>query len=89
MYPVRLQLDPPLPPHTNQSNFHIQQAISTGQLNIILTYYEITEPPISSALSDLPVPLLKRAIAILAKTNRAQTIAISDGEGVRFLERRA
>lgn len=63
------------------------QAVSTGQLNTILTFYEITEPPVPSALSNVPVALLKRAIGILAKTGRAQIIAIPDGEGVRFFDR--
>jgi ESCRT-II complex subunit VPS25 len=66
----------------------ITQATSTGQLNTILTFYEITEPPIPSDLSDIPLPLLRSAIAILAKAGRAQTISIADGEGVRFFERR-
>ena len=63
------------------------KAVSTGQLNSILTYYEITEPEVPSDLSGLAAPLLKKAIAILGKTGRAQTISISDGEGVRFLPR--
>ena len=61
------------------------QATSTGQLNTIMTFYEIVEPPIPSELSSLPIPLLKKAIAILMKTSRAQIIAVADGEGVRFL----
>ncbi|KAF8159356.1 ESCRT-II complex subunit-domain-containing protein [Crassisporium funariophilum] len=61
--------------------------ISSGQLNTILTFYDITDPPIASPLSDLPVPLLRKAIAILGKTGRSQIIAIADGEGVRFLTR--
>lgn len=60
-------------------------ASSTGQLNTILTFYEIVEPPVPSELSNLPISLLKKAIAILAKTARAQIIAVADGEGVRFL----
>jgi ESCRT-II complex subunit VPS25 len=58
-------------------------------MNTIMTFYEITDPPVPSVLSDLPVPMLRLAIATLAKTARAQTIVISDGEGVRFLERKA
>ena len=50
-----------------------------------MTFYEIVEPPIPSELSNLPISLLKKAIAILAKTARAQIIAVTDGEGVRFL----
>ena len=50
-----------------------------------MTFYEIVEPPIPSELSDLPIPILKKAIGILAKTGRAQIIAVADGEGVRFL----
>jgi len=61
------------------------QASSTGQLNTIMTFYEIIEPPTPSELSNLPIPLLKRAIGILSKTARAQIIAVADGEGVRFL----
>ncbi|TFK21770.1 ESCRT-II complex vps25 subunit [Coprinopsis marcescibilis] len=61
-----------------------QWADSTGQMNTILTFYEITDPPVPSPLSNVPLPLLRTAITILAKTNRAQIIAIPDGEGVRF-----
>ncbi|KAJ7067858.1 ESCRT-II complex vps25 subunit [Mycena amicta] len=61
-------------------------ATSTGQLNTILTFYEITEPPMPSPLSNIPTSLLKKAILILAKTGRAQLIAVSDGEGVRFFQ---
>jgi len=61
-------------------------AISTGQLNTIMTFFEITEPPVPSQLSGVPLPILRRAISILAKTGRAQTIEISDGEGVRFFQ---
>lgn len=63
-------------------------ATSTGQLNTILTFYEITDPPVPSDLSDIPIPLLRKAIAILTKSGRAQTITIADGEGVRFFEGR-
>ncbi|KAI0045405.1 ESCRT-II complex vps25 subunit [Auriscalpium vulgare] len=62
-------------------------ATNTGQLNTILTFYEITDPPIASELSGLPLPLLRNAIAILAKSGRAQTISIADGDGVRFFAR--
>ncbi|KAF5316477.1 hypothetical protein D9619_006707 [Psilocybe cf. subviscida] len=62
-------------------------AVSTGQLNVILTFYDITDPPLESALTNIPVPLLRKAISILGRTSRAQIIAISDGEGVRFLTR--
>jgi ESCRT-II complex subunit VPS25 len=63
------------------------QAVSTGQLNVILTFYDITDPPVESALTNIPIPLLRKAISILGKTSRAQMIAIADGEGVRFLTR--
>jgi ESCRT-II complex subunit VPS25 len=62
-------------------------AVSTGQLNVILTFYDITDPPVESALTNIPIPLLRKAISILGKTSRAQMIAIADGEGVRFLTR--
>lgn len=50
-----------------------------------MTFYDITDPPIESALTNIPVPLLRKAIAILGKTGRSQMISITDGEGVRFL----
>ena len=50
-----------------------------------MTFYEIVEPPVPSPLSGLPLPILQKAIAVLAKSNRAQIIAVADGEGVRFL----
>jgi ESCRT-II complex subunit VPS25 len=49
-----------------------------------LTFYEITDPPIESPLSGIPVPLLKKAISILSKAGKVQSISIADGEGVRF-----
>ena len=61
------------------------QASSTGQLNTIMTFYEIVEPPVPSPLTGLPLPILRKAINVLTKSNRAQIIAVSDGEGVRFL----
>ncbi|KAF7301250.1 hypothetical protein MIND_00689800 [Mycena indigotica] len=61
-------------------------AISTGQLNTIMTFYEITDPPVPSPLSNIPISLLKKTIGILAKTGRAQLIAVADGEGVRFFQ---
>ncbi|KAJ7935432.1 ESCRT-II complex vps25 subunit [Mycena leptocephala] len=61
-------------------------AISTGQLNTILTFYEITDPPIPSPLSNIPIALLRKAIAVLAKTGRSQLIAVADGEGVRLFQ---
>ncbi|KAF7331656.1 hypothetical protein MKEN_00045300 [Mycena kentingensis (nom. inval.)] len=61
-------------------------AISTGQLNTILTFYEITDPPVPSPLSNIHPSLLRKAIGLLAKTGRAQLIAVSDGEGVRFFQ---
>jgi len=63
------------------------QVNSTGQLNTILTFYDITDPPIESPLTNIPIPLLRKAISILGKTGRSQLIAIADGEGVRFLAR--
>ncbi|CAL1714314.1 unnamed protein product [Somion occarium] len=60
-------------------------ASTTGQLNTILTFYEIIEPPVPSPLSGIPMQILRKAIHILTKTNRAQIIAVADGEGVRFL----
>jgi ESCRT-II complex subunit VPS25 len=50
-----------------------------------MTFYDITDPPVESALTNIPVSLLRKVIAILGKTGRSQMIAIADGEGVRFL----
>lgn len=60
------------------------QATTTGQLNTILTFYEIADPPVPSPLSGVPDVLLRRAVACLAKTARAQLIGVADGEGVRL-----
>ncbi|KAL0954021.1 hypothetical protein HGRIS_005176 [Hohenbuehelia grisea] len=57
---------------------------STGHMNTIMTFYEITDPPVESPLSGIPEVLLRKAIAILAKTGRAQMIGAADGDGVRF-----
>lgn len=54
------------------------RAYSTGQLNTIMTFYQIVE-------SFIPPELLNPPIKILARTARAQIIAVVDGEGVRFL----
>jgi len=63
--------------------------VSTGQLNTILTFYEIIEPAVESQLSGIPVTLLRKAIAVLARTARAQSIGVADGEGVRFFDTHA
>ena len=68
----------------NSSHDALLQATSTGQLNTILTYYDITDPPVQSDLTSIPIPVLKKAIAVLAKAGKAQVIGISEGEGVRF-----
>ncbi|QRV74071.1 vacuolar protein-sorting-associated protein 25 [Ceratobasidium sp. AG-Ba] len=49
-------------------------ANQTGQLNTILTLYEIQNPDVPSAFTDIPLPLLRRAIDILMRTSRAQYI---------------
>ncbi|KAG9224135.1 hypothetical protein CCMSSC00406_0006803 [Pleurotus cornucopiae] len=54
---------------------------STGQMNTIMTFYEITDPPVESPLSSLPIVILRKAIDVLSKSGRAQIIAIADGEG--------
>jgi len=61
--------------------------VSTGQLNTILTFFDITDPPVESPLTNVPISLLRQAISILGKTGRSQMITIADGEGVRFLSR--
>ncbi|KIJ20994.1 hypothetical protein PAXINDRAFT_174335 [Paxillus involutus ATCC 200175] len=59
-------------------------ATASGQLNTILTFYEIIDPPVPSPLSGLPIPLLRRAITVLTRSGRAQIIGVADGEGVRL-----
>jgi ESCRT-II complex subunit VPS25 len=56
----------------------------TDFLHTGLTFYEITDPPVESPLTGIPISLLRRAITILNKTGRAQIIGVADGEGVRF-----
>jgi ESCRT-II complex subunit VPS25 len=65
--------------------FHAVKATSTGQLNTILTFYDITDPQVQSPLSGIPIPLLRKAISILSRMGRAQLIGAADGEGVRIL----
>ncbi|KAF8273050.1 ESCRT-II complex vps25 subunit [Lactarius quietus] len=62
---------------------------NTGQLNTILTFYEISDPPVPSDLSGIPESLLRSAISVLTKSGRAQLISISDGDGVRFFPPRS
>ncbi|EJU03621.1 ESCRT-II complex vps25 subunit [Dacryopinax primogenitus] len=59
-------------------------AVTTGQTNTILTLFEISNPQVPSDLSGMPEPLLRRAIALLQKTGKAQVIEGADGGGVRF-----
>ncbi|OAX40333.1 hypothetical protein K503DRAFT_791466 [Rhizopogon vinicolor AM-OR11-026] len=56
----------------------------TGQLNTILTFYEISDPLIPSPLSGILIPFLQRAIMTLTRSNRAQIIGVADSEDVRF-----
>jgi len=71
----------------SSESFSNSQATATGQLNTIMTFYDITDPPLESQITGMPLPLLRKAIAILVKSGKAQTIAITDGEGVRFFAR--
>lgn len=59
-------------------------ATQTAQLNTILTFYDISDPAIPSALSGIPVLLLRKAITVLVRAGRAQTIGVANGEGVRI-----
>lgn len=74
----------PLPLLYIENSNYDMQAVNTGQLNTILTFYEIQSPELESELSDIPSGLLKRAIGILTKSNRAQLIESAEGGGVRF-----
>jgi hypothetical protein len=89
-YPIfTLESPPPLPLCAVVVSLFVQ-ATKTGQLNTILTFYEISNPPVPSALSGIPESLLRSAISVLAKSGgRAQLISISDGDGVRFFSRTA
>ncbi|KAF8519683.1 ESCRT-II complex vps25 subunit [Gautieria morchelliformis] len=57
---------------------------STGQLNTIMTFFEITSPPVESPLSGVPITVLRRALTVLGKTGRGQVIDGMEGGGVRF-----
>lgn len=57
---------------------------STGQLNTIMTFFEISSPPVESPLSGLPMALLRRVVTILGKSGRGQVIEGMEGGGVRF-----
>ncbi len=70
---------------TDNGCLSIYKVNSTGHLNTIMTFFEIVEPPVPSPLEGLPLPILRKAVAVLAKSARAQIIAVADGEGVRFL----
>ncbi|KAF8517964.1 ESCRT-II complex vps25 subunit [Hysterangium stoloniferum] len=59
-------------------------ASSTGQLNTIMTFFEIASPPTESPLTGIPFTLLRRAVVILGKTGRGQIIDGVEGGGVRF-----
>ncbi|GJJ11208.1 hypothetical protein Clacol_005440 [Clathrus columnatus] len=59
-------------------------ATSTGQLNTILTFYELTTSGIDNPTKGLPLILLRKVIAILGKTGRGQIIEGVEGGGVRF-----
>ncbi|KZP01623.1 ESCRT-II complex, vps25 subunit [Calocera viscosa TUFC12733] len=59
-------------------------ALKTGQTNTILTLFEISNPAVESELSGMPEVLLRRAIAVLARTGKAQVIEGGEGGGVRF-----
>ncbi|KAF8603758.1 ESCRT-II complex vps25 subunit [Ceratobasidium sp. AG-I] len=67
-------------------------ANQTGQLNTILTLYEIQNPDVPSAFTDIPLPLLRHAINILTLTSRAQyiegTAGSHMGAAVRFFATR-
>jgi len=62
-------------------------ATNTGHLNTILTFYEIIEPEVPSQFTDMPLPLLRKALNTLTKTGRAQIIERAEGGGVRFFAR--
>ncbi|KIJ55417.1 hypothetical protein M422DRAFT_24018 [Sphaerobolus stellatus SS14] len=56
----------------------------TGQLNTILTFYEISSPQRETPLIGIPVTLLRKAVVILGKTGRGQIIEGVEGGGARF-----
>lgn len=57
---------------------------STGQLNTILTFFEISSPSVKNPLSGIPITLLRRVVTILGKTGRGQIIEGVEGGGARF-----
>ncbi|KZT51939.1 hypothetical protein CALCODRAFT_442356 [Calocera cornea HHB12733] len=59
-------------------------ALQTGQTSTILTLFEISNPPVPSELSDIPEPLLRRAVGVLQRSGKAQVIEGEGGGGVRI-----
>lgn len=57
----------------------------TGQINTILTAYELIEPDSLSPLKGAPISLLVTAINCLRESGRAQLIGSGEETGVRFL----
>ena len=54
-------------------NFYV---LNSGKLNTIMAFYNNTDPPVESALTNIPV---------VAETGRSQMIATADGRSVPFL----
>jgi len=70
------------------SSFHSVITIrKTSAAHADLDVVRDRESSVLSGLSGIPDSLLCNAIAILAKTDRAQLISISDGDGVRLFLR--
>ncbi|CDZ96274.1 Uncharacterized conserved protein [Phaffia rhodozyma] len=65
--------------------------VATGQTKSILTFYDLQSSETGSPVHDLPLPLLRSALQILIKQNKAQVFKSTgedgetDGEGVKFV----
>ena len=62
------------------------QVDETGQKNVVLTLYELTESEatISQEFHGMDPDLLQRALGVLVKRGKAQVFGQEDEQGVKF-----
>jgi hypothetical protein len=62
------------------------QVDETGQKNVVLTLYELTESEatISQEFHGMDPDLLQRAMGVLVKRGKAQVFGQEDEQGVKF-----
>lgn len=62
------------------------QVDETGQKNVVLTLYELTESEstVSQEFHGMDPDLLQRAMSVLVKRGKAQVFGQEDEQGVKF-----